>query len=179
VQNLKRWAKPSQSVWAIIETTRIGHPEKRPRPDQIRAEVWLALVHGARGIGYFVHEFVDGFREDGIFRHPDAVQEVARINRQLAELAPVLNSEDVLDAVDVLGGDQIATLIKRSGEVLFVFAVAKGNQPSFPTFRLRGLQRGTALVMGEERSIPVVDGAFQDAFAGYGVHLYEIRAPPN
>jgi hypothetical protein len=141
--------------------------------------VWLALIHGATGIGYFVHEFVDGFRGDGLFRHPEAVQEVERINRQIAELAPVLNSEDVRHIVEVVGAEQIATLTKRWGEAIYVFAVAKDNRRSTPSFRLGGLEQGTALVIGEERSLPVVDGAFQDEFAGYGVHLYEIRAGPN
>jgi hypothetical protein len=78
---------PGQSVWTAIETTALD-PARPVKPAEVRAEVWMALIHGARGIVYFVHEWAGGFREDGIFRHPDVVREVALINRTVKSLAP-------------------------------------------------------------------------------------------
>src|SRR6185312_11599444 len=63
-----------------IETTALD-PNRRPTAAEVRAEVWMALIHGAKGIVYFVHEFEPHFREDAIFRYPDIVEELTRTNR--------------------------------------------------------------------------------------------------
>ena len=66
-------AKPGQPVWSAIETTHINHPLAAPTPQEVRSEVWMALIHGANGIFYFVHEWQPSFREDGVFRYPEVV----------------------------------------------------------------------------------------------------------
>jgi hypothetical protein len=33
----------------------------------------------------------------------------------------------------------------------------------------------TAEVIGESRSVPIANAAFEDDFDGYGVHLYKIK----
>jgi hypothetical protein len=100
VINLRKRAAANQVVWTALETTALDI--HRPvKPAELRAEVWMAVIHGAKGICYFVHEFAPTFREDGIFRHPDIVQEVIDINRSLIKLAPVLNSEDLRERVAI------------------------------------------------------------------------------
>ena len=37
------------------------------------------------------------------------------------------------------------------------------------------LHDANARVIGENRSLPVTQGIFEDQFEGYGVHLYEIE----
>ncbi len=44
VANLKQWAQPGQPVWAAIETTHINHPSRRPLPEEVKSEVWMALI---------------------------------------------------------------------------------------------------------------------------------------
>ena len=72
VTRLMKLAAPGQRVWTMIETTALD-PRHAVTPAQVRAEVWMAIIHGARGIVYFVHEFSPIVREDAIFRHPDVV----------------------------------------------------------------------------------------------------------
>ena len=36
-------------VWNVIETTHINS-QAMPTPHQVRAEVWMSLIHGSRGI---------------------------------------------------------------------------------------------------------------------------------
>jgi hypothetical protein len=47
-------------------------------------------------------------------------------------------------------------------------------QPVLGTFTLRTVTNGTAEVLGENRSVPVMGGLLKDPFDGYGVHLYKI-----
>ncbi|HEV2302431.1 MAG TPA: hypothetical protein VGR91_12760 [Stellaceae bacterium] len=173
VRRLVRLAKPGQSVWAIIETTALvaGRPV---RPDQLSAEVWMALIAGARGIVYFVHEWVGGFREDAIFRHPDIVAEAARLDRRITALAPVLNSPSIEGKVAVSSSSPIAVMAKAGGDALYLFAAAMRDRPVKPRFTIRGAGDGEAVVIGEGRKVKLGAGSFTDSFAGFGVHLYRI-----
>ena len=54
----------------------------------------MALIHGARGIIYFAHQFKPKFIEAGLLADEEMARGVAALNRQIRELAPVLNSPD-------------------------------------------------------------------------------------
>jgi hypothetical protein len=173
VENLKKRARQGQSVWAILETTALD-PQHRPTPGQIRSEVWMALIHGAKGIVYFVHEFAPNFREDAIFRYPDVVSEVTRTNRLIGNLAPVLNSRSIPGKVTVTSSTPIDTMIKQYENSLYVFAIAMNNSASTARFVMEGVGSIQAEVINEGRSVAVTKGVLEDAFEGYGVHLYKI-----
>lgn len=176
VANLKRWAKPGQPVWSAIETTHINHPLRRPMPAEIRSEVWMALIHGASGIFYFAHEWKPNFREDAVFRYPDNVQEITRVNAQIKALAPVLNSPSLADRVRVEAPVAIATLVKRHADADYVFAVNTTSKAAKAKLALTGVPGPQAVVLGEDRLIRIEGGAISDDFAPYGVRLYKI--PP-
>ena len=95
VDRLRRWSGGKKDVWCCIETTRINNPDRKPTPEQVRSEVWMALIHGARGIIYFAHEFKPKFIEAGLLADEAMARAVADINRQVWDLAPVLNAPDV------------------------------------------------------------------------------------
>ena len=173
VHNLRRRVAAGQSVWAGIETTRIG-TQQRVTPAQLRSEVWMALIAGATGIYYFVHEWTGGFREDAIFRYPEIVAEVAKLDRTITDLAPALNSPDVTGKIAVASQVPIETLVKQHDGSLYVFAIAMRDQPAKVWFAVRGVRSATATVIGEDRRVAIGDGILDDAFAGYGVHLYQI-----
>ncbi len=178
VANLTRCAAAGQAVWGVIETTAI-QMQRHVTPAELRAEVWMALIHGATGIVYFVHEWTGGFREDGIFRYPDIVAAVAKTNASITALAAVLNGPTIPSLVAVASEVPIATMAKRQGDALYVFAVAMRGDPSTPWFALRGLRDGRAIVIDEDRAVDVKGGILEDSFAGYGVHLYKIVPAPG
>ena len=174
VTNLMKRATAEQSVWVALETTALD-PARRPTPAEIRAEVWMALIHGASGILYFAHEFKPRFREDAIFRYPDIVEEVTRTNRLIASLSPVLKSPSLNGTLQINSETPIATLEKVYENKIYIFAVAMQNYPSAVRITADGLHDATARVIGENRSLTVSRGTFEDQFEGYGVHLYEIE----
>jgi hypothetical protein len=181
VENLVKRASPGQAVWADIETTKISTPYL-VTPEQLRSEVWMALIHGATGIVYFVHEWTDGFREDGIFRHPEIAAEVTRINATIKALAPVLKSPNAPVRLSVtsaamlsFGPPAISTMVKARNNVLYIFAVSMQSGAAPAAFDLPDVKAATASVAGENRSLAIANGKFVDSFAGYGVHRYEIK----
>ena len=95
VDRLRSWTDGRKGVCCCIETTRISNPDRKPTPEQVRSEVWMALIHGARGIIYFAHQFKPKFVEAGLLADEGMSREVAAVKRQIHELAPVLNGPDV------------------------------------------------------------------------------------
>jgi len=173
VSNLAGLANKGQSVWAILETTALD-PKRPITPAELRAEVWMALIHGAKGIAYFVHELAPDFREDAIFRYPEIVEEVSRIDATIAALAPVLHGPDVAGEVSVASSVPIAIEAKEHEGAVYIFAVAMRNEATEARFTIGMPREGSAAAIGEDRTVKIANGAFEDSFLGYGVHLYKI-----
>ena len=62
----------------------------------------MSLVHGSRGLIHFVHEWKPRFNESALPGDAEMLAAVTALNRQIARLAPVLNSPTVTDAVAVV-----------------------------------------------------------------------------
>ena len=136
----------------------------------------MALIHGATGIFYFVHEFKPNFREDAIFRYPEIVAEVTRTNRLIKSLAPVLNSPSISGTIAVSSTSPIAILVKVFENTTYIFAVAMQNSPSTVRITVGDGHDNNAVVLDEARNVTIKQGVFEDQFEGYGVHLYQIPA---
>ncbi len=89
VDNLKSWGE-GKPVWADIETTNYGGTTG-PTPAQTKAEAWLAIVHGAKGIMYFCHIFTPSFIEAGLLSDSNMSAAVRTNNAQISSLAPVIS----------------------------------------------------------------------------------------
>ena len=172
VDNLVKRAAPGQTVWAIIETTML-QAKQMVTPDQLRSEVWMAIIHGAKGIVYFVHEWTGGFKEDGVFRHPEIVDAMMKLDASIKTLAPVINSESIPGKASV-SSPAITTMVKESGGALYLFAVSNIADGQTVSFSVSGIKKGGAVVVDENRSVAISNGTLSDSFAPYAVHIYEI-----
>lgn len=176
VRNLRRWAPSDVAVWADIETTHIKNPKRRPTPEEIRSEVWMAIINGATGITYFVHEWEPSFKDDGVFRYLDVTAELKRLNGQIKDLAPVLNGPTIANAAKVETSGEIAYMVKQDADAMYVFAVnmepkalsAKVTMTAAPTAE-------QAVVLGEDRTLSLIDGLLDDKFEPYQAHIYQLR----
>ena len=177
VKRLKEWSG-GRPVWNCIECTHISNPEAKAGPKEIRAEVWMSLIHGSQGIIYFVHEFEPRFREAALLEDEVNLAAIKEINRQITELAEVLNSptiEEELKVESAIKEVPVATMMKRFGGDTYLFAVAMRSEETRAEFSGKGLPRtGKVEVLGENRSIELKEGEFEDEFDGYEVHLYRI-----
>ena len=94
VERLRRFAGPDKPLWIWLECTAIhdgdaGIGNRAPLPHEVRAEVWMSVVHGADGIGWFPHQFKP--YRGGTRAIPEEVQtEIGLTNGLLHQLAPVL-----------------------------------------------------------------------------------------
>lgn len=167
------WQKP---VIADIEASSInGLP--RPTPHQLRAEVWMSLIQGAAGIQYFCHRMTP-LNETDCLDDADTADALTRLNREITQLAPVLNSQSYALTPNTSNpGVPVRAVLKRLGTERYVFAAGMANGAATATFTLDGIGHGAQVeVIGEGRSIAAGDGTFEDAFVPYDVHLYRVPA---
>ncbi|MDB6133183.1 MAG: hypothetical protein JWM59_1426 [Verrucomicrobiales bacterium] len=181
VERLVRWTGGEKLVWNCIECTHIDNAAIKPTPEQVRAEVWMALIRGSQGLIYFVHQFKPSFKEAALLDDPKMLAAVTAINAQVRELAPVLNRPTVSDAVAVEPSSaetEVAFMVKQQQGTTYLFAVNLRNQPAQATFRL-GVAPGASevKVLGETRTIPLRARIFADTFGPYQVHLYRLKDP--
>ncbi len=180
VERLVNWTEGRKPVWNCIECTHIGNPNRKATPHEVRAEVWMSLIHGSRGLIYFVHQFKPKFIEAALLADPEMLAAVTAINRQIKEFAPVLNSPTVPNAVQVNSTDAavpVAAMVKRYEGATYLFAVGMRNGETSATFKLTGITGEKALhVIGENRTLIAKDGSFADHFAPWDVHLYRVQS---
>ncbi len=178
VERLVLWTGGKKVVWNCIECTRIQHPTNKATPQQVRAEVWMSLVHGSRGLIYFVHEWTPKFNESALLDDPVLLPAVATLNRQITRLASVLNLPSSPDAARLSSDNAevpLALMVKRDAKSIWLFAVGMRGSAAAGTFSLPGLKGPRSVeVLDEGRTIAAADGAFKDRFEPWGVHLYRV-----
>lgn len=178
VSRLAKWTDGKKIIWNCIECTRISS-DKRATPHQVKAEVWMSIIHGSMGLIWFVHEWNPKFNEHALLDDPEMLPAVTAINNQIHQLAPALNSPTIKDGVTVKSSSDevpIAAMVKKYEGVTYIFAVGMRNASTKGTFEIEGLSgKAEAEVLGENRKIQVLNGKFEDEFEAYDVHIYIIK----
>ncbi|NLX57831.1 MAG: hypothetical protein GXY74_01940 [Phycisphaerae bacterium] len=192
VKKLVELCQGRKVIWPTVEAAK---PRLDHGPRNFRAEVWMAIIHGAMGINYWVHQNPGGVGdlpaiEDSVFADEEMARVFKETNLEITRLAPVLNSPTLPDGLRVTssapaspevaaaGLAPIAAIAKRHDGAVYVLSVRMEDSPARGEFEVAGL-RGDAQaeVLGENRTIPVRDGRFADDFAPLAVRLYRIAAP--
>lgn len=177
IDSLKRWCDPSKPVYTWIETTLIGKDSPRkPTPHEVKAQVWMAIIHGANGIGYFCHSFYPENDEAALLHNQPMLAAVKEINNTITSLTSVLNSETQTGFATVKSSNSkvpVDMLTKKQNNTYYLFAVAMRNQETKAIYQVSSGKE--VEVIGENRKIKVVNGRFEDHFNGYEVHQYKIK----
>ncbi len=197
VDRLVKWSAGQKVVWNCIECTHIQSTNKAT-PSQVRSEVWMSLIHGSKGLIYFVHEWKPKFDEAALLHDPEMLRAVTALNRQIAELAPVLNSPSVIHGMETSSSSlrapaapkvtrhdgtsypfpqaPLAVMMKRHEGATYVFAVEMRSEEHSATFTVYGLSGDkTVDVLGEDRTLTAHNGIFSDTFGPWAAHCYHIK----
>ena len=178
VERLMRWTGGEKIIWNCLECSRIENTKRKVTPEEVRCEAWMSIIHGSRGLIYFVHQFEPTFKEASLLDDPTLLPAVTALNKQITDLAPVLNSLAVKDGATVETNDAdapVAVMTKRHAGATYIFAVAMRDKESVATFKLSN-QTGerSVEVLDEHRTLKLNEGQFRDTFAPWEVHLYRI-----
>lgn len=138
----------------------------------------MALIHGSRGLIYFVHQFKPKFDEHALLDDPEMLAGVTALNRQIVSFAPLLNSPTIEKAATVQSSSPetpIDIMVKRQGQELTLCTVGMRNSATKAVFTVPSASDAqTVEVIGEARTLRVHNGKFIDTFAPYDVHLYRL-----
>jgi hypothetical protein len=137
------------------------------QPEELRAEVFLAVAGGARGIGYFTHTWKP---KHSAFDVGGAIQrELKHTNWMLKALTPGLTGATKPSGAD---SPAIKLVARRAGRHTYVFAVNSLRQHVRAQLHVPALANGKMTVFAERRSLPVGHDRFADTFAPLAVHVY-------
>ena len=135
-----------------------------PSATTTRAETWLAIAGGARGIGYFPSEWT-----------PTVTQAITDINREITSLSPALLGPSLPVVAD--RSNPVKVGARRYDGATYIIAVNASLTHASATFSIPDLTGRQALVYGEHRTVPIRNSEITDAFPGLAVHIYLV-APP-
>lgn len=179
INRLRKWTNYDKPTWNCIGPTVINHPEIKPTPAEVKADVWMSIIYGSRGILYFVHQFKPKFRESALLADPTMLAAVTAINKQVTQLAPIINSRPIPDALSVKSSKNetpVHAVLKKYKGYTYIFAVGMNSKPTKAKFKIEKSATNAALeVIGENRTIQIKGGVFEDDFQGYAVHLYKLK----
>ena len=175
MDRIRGWTDKPQFCYVETSDQAFIDGARGVRPDELRAEIWLAIVHGVRGIVYFP-EVVSGpnFGWDGT--PAEVAAEMTIQNATITALAPVLQGE--IDppglGATVPGPLQVAWRKAPNGSHFIV--VNPVAAPTTAMVRLSGVgAAASASVFGENRAVDVAQGTLQDRFDAHAVHIYVVR----
>ena len=195
VSQLLEYAGPGKPVWAWIETSKGSRwityeKQKDVTPAITRSEVWMAIIRGATGIGYFTHAWRPRFTE--FAPTPEMQMELKRTNMQLARLCPIILSgpSNTKASIAFQGGLYGEIMVREHNGYVYFFAnnldmndvgeakddVKAVYRGGIATITADGLKDGSRVeVVDEDRSIVVVGHKFSDKFDPLEVHIYRYK----
>jgi hypothetical protein len=129
----------------------------------VKAETWLAIAGGARGIGYFPDYWAEDIRN-----------EVRRVNRDILSLAPALLGQVVSATWSTQQPVRVG--VRKYNGALYVIAVNTSTQPVTASFAVPGLAARKLRVFADGRVVTPMGNLVVDKFPGLGVNVYVV--PP-
>ncbi len=184
VSRLLDWTGRRKPIWTCIEASRISNAKVKPTVRQVRAEVWMSIIHGSRGLIYFVHQFKPSFDERALLHDKELLAGVTRINEEVTRLAVQINGKAVDNLVKVTSANKevdVAITVRQTKKSLFIFAVSMRPGNTEARFRLQVAPEGEVVerigMSGDERTgatLPLRGRRFSDEFSGYQVRLYKV-----
>jgi hypothetical protein len=179
LDKLTRWSG-GRPLFAFIEASSVFLPTRVVPWNQVHAQVWLAIVHGARGIFYFTNGPCKGGCIDKLLADARAdatvLDPMRATNKFITALAPTLQSTINPPSIGMravaplevgwrdAGSKRIFIVVNPLGKDLGnVMLTVAGFTPSGPFIRLD--DNGHLGTAGQR--------TFTDSFGPYAVHVYQ------
>ena len=147
--------------WIEVSTWKCHAPALTVTPATVRAESWLSVAGGARGIGFFPADWP-----------AEITPGVAGVAAEVTALGAALVAPDA----PVSASAPVVAAARSVNGALYVFAINPTRKAARATITAPGLAGRSSVVLGEHRSVAAGGDSFEDAFAPLAVHLY-VAAP--
>ena len=135
-----------------------------PTPAVVRAETWLAIAGGARGIGYFPDWWAEDIRN-----------EVRLVNREIVALAPALLAP--VGRATWSTESPVRVGARRYNGANYVIAVNTSTAETTASFSVPGLGGRKLHVFRDGRVVTPFGDLVIDRLPGLGVAVYVVPPP--
>ena len=175
VQQARFYCGGNVPVFPFIEIDNMDAGTIYPLPAQTVAEVWQAIIAGARGVQYFDQYGTitnQSYTGNGNYAAGAMYNAISAVNAQLAALAAVINAPFANGYVSATGA--VNVMAKYASGVFWVFAAANQATSQSVTFTVADGYSGPVTVYGESRTVTASSGSFSDTFADANAwHIYQ------
>jgi hypothetical protein len=131
-------------------------------PATVRAESWLAIAGGAKGLGFFPPAAWTG----------DVGKAIAEVTQTVRELGPELTAPEVAARVEPEDGLVKAGARRHDGRLTIIVANA-GYKPAQAAITVPGLNGRVLTVVGSGRRVRPDGDTFSERFPSLGVRVYQ------
>jgi hypothetical protein len=177
IQEARKYCQDSRPVMAFTEMDHMDGGSIYPQPAQTVAEVWNAVIGGARGVQYFdqYKDIADpSYTGNGSYPGGAMYNAIRTADGEITSLAPVVNAP-FADRYVTATGD-VSVMAKYYDGHFYIFAIPHTDGAQTVTFSLAGGHSGPIDVLNEKRTLTESKGAFTDTFADADtVHIYEVE----
>jgi hypothetical protein len=143
--------------WIETRTWKCHQPQLRVTPATVRAESWLSVIGGARGIGFFPADW-----------DPALTPAIKRIAEEAAALGGALLAADVPASASA----PVLAAARTLHGAFYVIAVNPRRTSTRAALTVPGLDGRAGTVLGEGRTVNASGDGFSDGFAPLAAHLY-------
>lgn len=144
-------------------------------PSELRAEIWLAIVHGVRGYVFFP-QVVGGSNTSNDGTPDDVAAEMTIQNGVVTQLAPVLQGPIDPPSLGATVPSPLQACWRDARDGMYFIVVNPGGTTiTNATITLNGVGAATsATVFNGSRTLAVANGSLTDTFGPFAVNIYVV-----
>jgi hypothetical protein len=164
----------SRPIWTGVQAYRKPRATARyPTPAEYRAQAYLAIIHGAKGLMWY-----GGSVTGGLFLDPAAGhwEDLKALARELRDLEPVLETHSQPPPTILPTDAPVSVTLKHVPGRRVLLSANRSLSTVEVTLIIPDPVSGEVIARGENRTIAVSEGRVHDRFAPLEVHVYEFPA---
>lgn len=178
LDRIKTWTdKPQFATIECSDQRYVPQATRGLTPGELRAQMWISIVHGARGICYFAAWFSPPYMWAGWDNTTAGnVAEMLVQHPIITSLAPVLQGVIDPPSLEITVPSPLQACWRNAnGQGYFIVVNPTGVAQTNVSLTLTGVPTsGTAVVYSQSRNVTVSGGHITDSFPAFGVNIYVI-----
>ena len=178
IDKIREWTDKPQLCFIETSFQRyVPDSTRGPTKDEVRAQIWVGIIHGVRGFIYFPAVVpYDGVGATSDGTPADVAAELIVQNKLVTQLAPVLQGDINPSSLGATVAAPLQAGWRDAPTGRYFFVVnTKGSTLTNASVTFTGAGAATsATVLNESRSLPLSNGKLTDTFGPFAVHVYVV-----
>jgi hypothetical protein len=159
-------------LWVGVQSYKKPKEGNRyPNPIEYRAQAYIAMAHGARGLMWY-----GGSVTGGAYLKPEESNwdYLKQLGGEMKDMAPIFMGKNEAPLNFSPANAPLSVIMKSAEGRTVLVAVNRGGKPVDVTFDTPAINGGAVKVLYEQRTVSATTGKLTDKFQPYAVHVYEL-----